>query len=66
MARVSFEVHYNTLDGDYGPVDGITAVCSKCGHEVEVFGTSDSSIKRAAIMLREECPNDEENFYEDI
>jgi len=66
MARVSFEVHYDTLDGDYGSVEGITATCSKCGHEVEVFGTSEASIKRAAVMLCEECPNGENNFYQDL
>ncbi len=66
MARVSFEVCYDTLDGDYGSVDGITATCSKCGHQVEVFGTGEASIRRAAIKLRDECPNGEANFYEDI
>lgn len=66
MARISIEVHYDTLDGDHGSVDGIIVTCSRCGHEVEVFGTGEASIKRAAIMLREECPNREENFYEEL
>ncbi len=53
-----------TLDGDYGPVDGLIATCTNCGHEVEVFGTEESSVERAAALMREECPKNEKNFYD--
>lgn len=64
MARVKVEVTETTLEGDNGyDVDGVEIGCSKCGHTVEVFGTSDSSVRRGCIMLREECPEKERNFY---
>lgn len=43
----------------------VTASCSRCSHMTESFGTGDSSKKRCLAMLREECPNSEENFYVD-
>lgn len=63
MARIECEVEYCELDGKYGPVDGVRLTCSKCGHEVEAFGTGPSSIRRCLAMLREECPEGERNFY---
>jgi len=65
MAKVKFEVQYTTLEGDYGDVDGIELICQKCGHSVEVFGEGESSIKRGAATLNEECPSGENNFYEE-
>ena len=61
--RVRVDIGYADLDGDYGEVEGICASCSKCGHEVEVFGTSEASAKRACVMMRDECPQGESNFY---
>jgi hypothetical protein len=37
--------------------------CSRCDHQTESFGTSGASIRRCLALLREECPEDEENFY---
>jgi len=45
--------------------DGVRVTCKRCGHFVEVFGTSERSIKRGLVTLREECPEGEENFYVD-
>lgn len=42
---------------------GVCATCSECDHETESFGTSDRSIKRCLVLMREECPLGEENFY---
>jgi hypothetical protein len=61
--RVECEVEEAELEGDYGPVDGLCVRCGRCDHEVEVFGTSGRSVRRALVMLREECPNGEENYY---
>jgi len=66
MARIKFEVQYTTLEGDYGDVDGIEVICSKCGHSVEVYGDGPNSIKRGAAMLNSECPEGENNYYEEI
>lgn len=62
--RVSIDVLEGELDGDYGSVPGLIITCSRCRHSVEVFGTEESSLKRGAVMMRDECPFDEANFYE--
>ena len=69
--RVECEVEHVTLDGDYTDragnpvqVDGVRAICGRCGHVTESFGTSDRSIRRCAVLLHEECPRGENNFYE--
>jgi len=63
--RVTVEIDTEDLEGDYGGyVDGIRMTCTRCGHEVTVFGTGENSAKRGAYMLRDECPNGENNFYD--
>lgn len=54
------------LEGDYGPVDSVMVTCSKCGHETESFGTGQRSIDRCLVLLSEECPLDERNFYTEV
>jgi hypothetical protein len=61
--RVNVAIHHTDVEGDYAQVDGLCLVCERCGHEVKVAGTGSASARRGAIMLRDECPNDEENFY---
>lgn len=56
------EVELDAGDSDH-TIDGMKVCCGRCCHEVEVFGTEDSSIKRGCVMLREECPKKENNFY---
>ncbi len=54
------------LENDDGhQIDGVRAICSRCDHETESFGTGEASRKRCLVLMREECPNDEENFYVD-
>jgi hypothetical protein len=61
--RVSCSVSEEDLEGDYGTVGGIAATCSRCGHVTESFGTSEASIRRCLVLMREECPKDERNYY---
>ncbi len=61
--RIVCEVEEVELDGDHAAVDGLCVTCSRCGHEAEVYGTSDRSLRRAFVMLREECPLGEGNYY---
>jgi hypothetical protein len=49
------------LDGDYGTIPSVLVTCRACGESVEVFGTSDNSIKRGCVMLRKQCGSS--NFY---
>ena len=46
-------------------VDSVEATCMKCGHVIRSFGTGENSRKRCLVLMREECPEHEENFYED-
>jgi hypothetical protein len=62
--KVSVEIYQTDVEGDYGQVDGLCLSCHRCGHEVEVAGTSSASALRGAVMLREECPYDENNYYD--
>lgn len=62
--RVSVDIEHADVEGDYGTVEGIRLTCERCDHSVEVAGTSDRSARRGAIMLREECPEAEDNFYD--
>lgn len=63
--RVRCTIEEVELKGDYGPVDGVEATCSRCEHAAEAFGTHAAAIRRALVTLREECPNHEDNFYFD-
>jgi len=56
-----------TLEGDGGrDIEGVRVTCDRCEHSVEVFGTDDRSVRRGCVMLREECPQSEENFYTEV
>ena len=61
--RVACEISTVELEGAYTEIEGVTATCSRCGHETESFGTSDASVRRCLALLREECPNGENNYY---
>jgi hypothetical protein len=62
--RVAVEIHHTDVEGDYGLVDGLCLVCERCGHVVEVMGTSGASARYGVIKFREECPKSEANFYD--
>ena len=62
--RVDVEIDQADVEGDDGQVEGLCLVCARCGHEVKVAGTTGASARRGAIMLREECPKGESNFYD--
>lgn len=62
--RVACSVDETELENDEGrPVDGVEVTCSRCQHSTESFGTGPASVRRCMALLREECPNGEENFY---
>jgi hypothetical protein len=61
--QVNVEIEEDEFDGDHAAVAGLRVTCLRCGREVEVFGTDEQSAKRGAVMLREECPRGERNFY---
>lgn len=62
--QVDCQVDDVELENDAGrEVDGVRVICLRCDHSVECFGRSGRSVRRALALLREECPNGEENFY---
>jgi len=63
-AQVMCEINLTSREGDYGrDIESVNATCSRCGHETSSFGTSASSVRRCLLLLREECPKGEMNFY---
>jgi hypothetical protein len=44
-------------------VDGIVLTCSRCGQTTEVFGTTDASLRRGFVKLREICQETGRHFY---
>jgi hypothetical protein len=44
---------------------GVVATCSECRHQTKSFGQKQSSRKRCLALMKEECPEDENNYYVD-
>jgi len=62
--RIKATVEEIELEGDHATIPSLQVTCSRCGHSVDVFGTSEASAKRGAVMLAEECPQAAgRNFY---
>jgi hypothetical protein len=66
MARVEASIEEVDIENEGGRMqDGVRATCSRCDHETEAFGTGPKSRRRCLVLLRDECPMHEENFYVD-
>ena len=63
MRRVACTIEEVELEGDYSQISGVRATCSECDHQTEAFGTSSASVRRCLVMMREDCPHYEENWY---
>jgi hypothetical protein len=64
--RVEVSIEEVVLENDEGrEQEGVCATCSRCDHQTESFGTGPRSRRRCLALLRDECPNGEENFYVD-
>lgn len=62
--KVKCEIDYVDLQGSYGHnVPGVRATCKRCGHTTESFGDGEKSVARCLVLMRKECPEEEENFY---
>ena len=61
--KVTAEINEIELDGDYDTVPSVEARCSRCDHCTESYGQDEASIARCLVLLREECPRGEKNFY---
>jgi hypothetical protein len=64
MAKVHCEIEEIYIPNDYGKeIESVEATCSKCGHTTQCYGRYDRSRKRCLILMHDECPNGEDNFY---
>ena len=61
--KVDCEVRGVEVEFNGRPIDGVEATCTQCGHTEESGGTSNKSVKRCLVMMRRNCPQNEENFY---
>jgi hypothetical protein len=54
------------LEGEEGQIiPGVLVTCGRCKYSVEVFGQEARSHRRGFIMLREDCPMRQSNYYVD-
>lgn len=64
MADVTCTVEETEIENENGHEQpGVRVTCSRCDHTVQSFGTGKASERRCAVLLREECPMNERNFY---
>ena len=62
--RVTASIENITLEGDYAnEIDSVEATCSRCGHTTQSYGQHEDSIRRCLVLLRDECPLGESNYY---
>ena len=55
------EIELENEDARHCP--GLQATCRRCDLSVEVFGTTERSENYAFVLLHQECPNKEHNYY---
>lgn len=64
MANVNCTVEEFDAEGSSKkPVRSVRATCSMCGHVTESFGTGPKSVARCLVLLRNECPQNQTNYY---
>lgn len=61
--RVDCDVEYDDIEDGEKTLPGVRLTCTLCDHETESFGDSGRSIRRCLALMRDECPNNEDNFY---
>jgi hypothetical protein len=64
MAKVHCEIEEIYIPNDYGQeIESVEATCGRCGHTTQCYGRYDRSRKRCLILMQEECPSGEDNYY---
>lgn len=64
MARIECEISTGEEENENGhSVECTYAECTLCEHVTMSFGTSERSVRRCLILMRDECPQGEANFY---
>lgn len=64
MAKVECDVEYDDIENDSGNlVPGVVVSCTECEHAEEAYGQTAKSVRRCLALLRENCPEGQENYY---
>lgn len=64
--KIKVSINECDVENDDGHVgDGVQAECSRCGHQTESIGTGSGSRRRCLVLMRDECPKGERNYYVD-
>lgn len=58
-----FEIPSTDYNGRPIMVPSVCARCSECGHETQSFGTGGASVTRCLVVMREDCPRGQSNYY---
>ncbi len=62
--KIECEVEEDDVPNERGGTQsGVKATCGECGHVERSFGTGEKSVKRCLILLKENCPRNETNYY---
>lgn len=62
--KVECQIKRDTIHDEHGRlIEGVVATCDRCGHRTECSGTTERSIRRALVLMRQECLKGEKNFY---
>lgn len=62
--KVSCEIEETELETESGRmIESVLVHCSRCDHTTESFGIGDRSVRRCLVLMREECPMKQQNFY---
>lgn len=65
MAKVECSVEEVDLKNDRGVlVRGVRVECGRCDRKEESFGITQKSVTRCVMLLKENCPMGESNYYE--
>lgn len=67
MARIEVEVEDTMVTDGGRTLPGILVTCTECQEQVECFGRSKRGVRRACMILKEECSNSDGggNYYHD-
>lgn len=62
---MAVEVTKITLPNKYDrQIPGVKVTCDRCGASAECYGQGLKSVKAACVKLNEDCPHNEDNWYE--
>lgn len=62
--KVECEVEETEVENEHGRMQpSVKVTCGRCGHTTQSFGTGEKSIRRCLMLLKEECPEGENNYY---